>query len=163
MGVCTGMWQVTRAKESLPIRKPWRIAYLNYSIAAHLNRMCDGSHRRMPCNGSYALYSQGYRPQVREAIWKSLRDSRGYRDEKSTCMVNVCIVADVCSDHPHDDYVCLQYNVNDAELLVRACPWCLIVYYIPSVLLHVMMSFPCFVVVYQIMPKMVTYLKGSCA
>ena len=69
-----------KGNESLPIRKPWRSAYLNSSIASYRNRLCDGSHRHMPCNGSNALYSQGYTPLICKTVWKSIRDRKGKRE-----------------------------------------------------------------------------------
>ena len=43
-GCMYGLFAKNKGKESLPIRKPWRIAYLNSSIASHLNRLCNGSN-----------------------------------------------------------------------------------------------------------------------
>ena len=73
-GCMYGLVAKHKGNESLPIRKPWRIAYLNSSIASYLNKMCDGAHRHVPCSGSNALYSQGYTPLICKAVWKSLGD-----------------------------------------------------------------------------------------
>ena len=35
----------------LPIKKPWRIAYVNSSLGEFLHLKCDGSHEHSPCSG----------------------------------------------------------------------------------------------------------------
>ena len=43
---------------ALPIRHPWKIAYINCDIGNDLNKVCDKSHRHAPCSGLDALYAQ---------------------------------------------------------------------------------------------------------
>ncbi|MFM7981534.1 MAG: hypothetical protein ACKPKO_19670, partial [Candidatus Fonsibacter sp.] len=62
-----------------PVRKPWRIAYINSTISQYLNSRCDGSHVHVPCSGPDAVYSQGYTPAICEAIHRSVMDGRGHR------------------------------------------------------------------------------------
>ena len=90
-GCMYGLVAKNKGKESFPIRKPWRIAYFNSAIVSRLNRLCGGSHWHVLCHGSNALYSQGYTPLICEAIWMSLRDKKGQREERNTCMINVRI------------------------------------------------------------------------
>ena len=52
----------------LPIRHPWRIAYINCSLGRYFNNKCDRSHRHAPCSGRDALFSQGYTHAIRQAI-----------------------------------------------------------------------------------------------
>ena len=92
-GCMYGLVAKKKGDESLPIRKPWRLAYLNSSIASYLNKMCDGFHRHVPCSGSNVLYIQGYTPLIWKVVWKSLGDSRGKRRYSESCMIIVCIAA----------------------------------------------------------------------
>ena len=55
---------------TLPIRHPWKLAYINCDIGKYLNVICDRSHRHAPCSGKEALYSQGYTPQICEMVRK---------------------------------------------------------------------------------------------
>ena len=52
----------TRKSGNYPLRKPWRIAYINSTIADHLNLTCDGSHMHVPGSGPDAKCLQGYSP-----------------------------------------------------------------------------------------------------
>ena len=67
-GCMYGLIAKSKGDESLPIRKPWRIAYINSSIGLYLHKTCDGSRKHVPCSGSNALYSQGYTPLICKAI-----------------------------------------------------------------------------------------------
>jgi len=60
----------------LPVRKPWRIAFINSSMDKHLHVLCDGSHPHAPCNGIDAIYSHGYTLAICHAIMKSVQDGK---------------------------------------------------------------------------------------
>ena len=92
-GCMRGLVAKHKGNASPPIRKPWRIAYLNSSIASDLNKMCDGSHRHVLRSVSNALYSQGCTPLICKAVWKTLGDCRGKRSDSEGCMIHVCIAA----------------------------------------------------------------------
>ncbi|MFM7980719.1 MAG: hypothetical protein ACKPKO_15505, partial [Candidatus Fonsibacter sp.] len=70
------MYGLVSVKDSnnCPVRKPWRIASINSTLGKHLNRLCDGSHSHVPCNGPDAVFSQGYTTDIWKAIYKSGRD-----------------------------------------------------------------------------------------
>ena len=70
---------------TLPIRHPWRMAYINCDIGKYLNKVCDKSHRHAPCSGLDALYSQGYTPMICDAIRPCFRNMH----RKSTVYVSV--------------------------------------------------------------------------
>ncbi|MFM7986365.1 MAG: hypothetical protein ACKPKO_44345, partial [Candidatus Fonsibacter sp.] len=57
----------TKNSCSLPLRKPWRVAYLNSTVHEYLHRTC-GSHPHVPCSELDAVFSQGHTPAICNAI-----------------------------------------------------------------------------------------------
>jgi len=91
---CThGLLSRRAGSNGLPVRKPWRIAFISSTINKHRYQSCDGSHPHVPCNGLDAIYSQGYTPSICCAIKKSVQDGQFRPSRLSTCTVNVCISA----------------------------------------------------------------------
>ena len=84
-----------RFDESLPIRKPWRIAFINVNLRDYLNKICDGSHRHAPCAGRDTLYTQGYIEEICGLLHKAVlgirRDGLG-----GSCCVYVAVPVAVC-------------------------------------------------------------------
>ena len=70
---------------TLPIRHPWRMAYINCDIGKYLNKVCDHNHGHAPCSGLDALYSQGYTPFICDAIRQCFKNMH----RKSTVYVSV--------------------------------------------------------------------------
>ena len=60
---------------TLPIRHPWKTAYINCDIGKYLYKTCDRSHRHAPCSGLDALHSQGYTRQICELIRHCFKDT----------------------------------------------------------------------------------------
>ena len=51
----------TKGKEAgTPIKKPWRVAYVNSSLGTRLDKKCDGSHVHTPCAGQNTSITVGY-------------------------------------------------------------------------------------------------------
>ena len=73
------MYRITSQKGrpfEMPIRKPWRIAFISSNIDNYLNIECEGSHGHEPCSGPNAFYAQCYTPSMCKAIMKSAEDGR---------------------------------------------------------------------------------------
>ena len=56
-----------------PIKKPWRVAYVNSSIGAYLNKRCDGSHEHTPCAGSNTSETERYTRELARQVHDCLR------------------------------------------------------------------------------------------
>ena len=52
----------------LPIKKPWRVAYLNSSLGEFLNLKCDGSHEHSLCSGKNTSDTERYTLLIAEAV-----------------------------------------------------------------------------------------------
>ena len=52
----------------LPIKKPWRVAYVNSSIGNFLHLKCDGSHEHSPCSGQNTSDTERYTPEIAKAV-----------------------------------------------------------------------------------------------
>ena len=57
----------------LPIKKPWRVAYLNSSLVDFLNRKCDGSHDHSSCSGQNVSGTECYTPLIATAVHQCFR------------------------------------------------------------------------------------------
>ena len=73
-GCMYGLVSRREGTDGLPVRKPWRIAFIISTIDKHLNLLCDGSHPHVPCNGLDAIYSPGYTLVVCHAVMASFLD-----------------------------------------------------------------------------------------
>ena len=64
----------------LPIKKLWRVAYLNSSIGEFLHLKCDGWHEHSPCSGRNSSDTERYTPMIAKAVHQCFsRDARQYR------------------------------------------------------------------------------------
>ena len=64
----------------LPIKKPWRVAYVNSSLGEFLHLKCDGSHEHSPCSGRNTSDTERYTPKIAKAVHQCFgRDARQNR------------------------------------------------------------------------------------
>ena len=52
----------------LPIKKPWRVAYVNSSLGEFFHHKCDGSHEHSPCSGRNTSDTERYTPLIAKAV-----------------------------------------------------------------------------------------------
>ena len=90
-GCMYGLVSRRGGSDGIPVRTPWRIAFINSTIGKHLHLLCDGSHPHVPCNGPDAIYSQGYTPTICRAVTKSMQDGKIHPYHTNTCIMNVCM------------------------------------------------------------------------
>ena len=65
----------TKGKEvGTPIKKPWRVAYVNSSLGTRLNAKCDGSHIHTPCSGQNTSITEGHTPAIVRIVHECFRD-----------------------------------------------------------------------------------------
>ena len=74
-GCMYGLMSRYRGVVTLPIRHPWKIAYINCDIGKYLYKTCDRSHRHAPCSGLDALHLQGYTRHICERIRHCFKDT----------------------------------------------------------------------------------------
>ena len=73
-GCMYGLVSRREGSDGLPVRKPWRIAFINSTTDKHLRVLWAGSHLHVPCSGHDAIYAQGYTLAICHAVMKSVQD-----------------------------------------------------------------------------------------
>ena len=63
-GCMYGLQSTNPRTVGMPIKKPWRVDYVNSNIGEYLNVRCDGSHQHAVCRGKDAIMSQCYTVSV---------------------------------------------------------------------------------------------------
>ena len=120
---CCITWQRCR----LPIKKPWRAAYLNSSIGEFLHLKRDGSHEHSPCSGRNTSDTERYTPMTAKAVHQCFsRDARQNRmncsDDAITIMPAAISVLKLPESDEHDRWVDLLM-ANQPPLKDNSTEW----------------------------------------
>ena len=111
----------------LPIKKPWRAAYLNSSIGEFPHLKCGGSHGHSPCSGRNTSDTEQYTPMVAKAVHQCFsRDARQNRmncsDDAITIMPAAISVLKLPESDEHDRWVDLLL-ANQPPLKDNSTEW----------------------------------------
>ena len=95
-GCMYGLVSLHGKNAGLPIKKPWRVAYLNSNLGDFLNSKCDGSHDHSSCSGQNTSVTECYTPLIAKAVHQCFRRDTRLHGVDSSDDANSIMPAATC-------------------------------------------------------------------